>query len=255
MQVRTKRAVVRMALGRADALTEERGRRRGERLTEALELIERVRRQIGGSDEGQLRAKASELLTDRGIWYGYSCRDYEDPDYEKAAVDLRQALQLNPNSLHAWDNLARALIFHADNLNDAGNRQRRLELIIDGLTVLHEGLQRTAGHRQLYRMLGQALDQLEEITLHDLSVDELARRFDETVSADPGVPKTGAGRAQELFTLATQRLEKGDVSGAISALIAAVRGDPTNETMRRLLIDAVKRKGSQPASREGQRQW
>jgi hypothetical protein len=234
-QVRTKRAIVRVVLGRADALDQERGRQRGERLTEAIELIERARELIGGADEGQLAAKAAEVLTDRGVWYGNG--GYEDviPDFERAAQDLRRALELTPGALHALDNLSRALIFQAANLPPSSGARRSFELFAEALSVLNEGLRRTGGHRQLLSVLAQALDELDERVLFELSPEELSRSIAEVNGGGPG-------GAASLATLADEKLGRGDDAGALRALIAAVRRDAGDDAIRCKLLEAVERK-------------
>jgi tetratricopeptide (TPR) repeat protein len=238
-QVRTKRAIMRVILGRCEALSRESGRRRGERLTEAIDLIERARGLIGAADGGQLVATESELLTARGVWYGYGCHEYEDPDYEKGGRDLRRALELNPESLDTRDNLARALIFNAANLGHAGKRQRSFELASEAVAVLHEGLRRTRGHRQLLNMLLQTLDHLEELTLHDVSFDDLDRRLREPRGADAAPLSSRSAAAA-----AVRKLEAGDVSAAVTELIRVVRSSPDDDAIRQMLLDALRRKGA-----------
>lgn len=236
-QVRTKRAIVRVVLGRADALDQERGRQRGERLTEAIELIEKARELIGGADEGQLAAKAAEVLTDRGVWYGNGGYEEMDPDFERAAQDLRRALELTPGALHALDNLSRALIFQAANLPPSSGSRRSFELFAEALSVLNEGLRRTDGHRQLLSVLAQTLDELDERVLFELSPEELSRSI-----AD--VNGGGTGAAASLAELADEKLGRGDEAGALRALIAAVRRDAGDDAIRGKLLAAVERKAS-----------
>lgn len=239
-QVRTKRAIVRVVLGRAQALAQERGSRRGERLTAAIELVEQARDLIGGADRGQLAALAAKLLTDRGVWFGYGCHEYQNPDYEKAAQDLRRALDLTPDSLHARDNLSRALIFQAANLQLHGEPGRLvpLKLLAEAIAVLHEGLCRTAGHRQLVEILQRGLDELEEHILYELSTEELARRI---VKMDGPSPALGERRAeaQRLAAAAARRRDQGDETGELMTLISAVRCDASDDVIRRALLSAV----------------
>jgi hypothetical protein len=240
-QVRTKRAIVRVVLGRARALAQERGRRRGERVTAAIEMVEQAQALIGSADEGQLAALAAELLTDRGVWYGYGCHEYEDTDYEKAAQDLRCALKLTPDSLHARDNLSRALIFQAASLQGEPGGRGPLKLLAEAIAVLHEGLRRTAGHRQLLEMLRKGLDELEECILFDLSTDELAKRIGKADIPRPD-SESSAEEAQRLAAIAARRRAEGDETGELIALLAAVRRDAGDDGIRQSLLEAVQRR-------------
>ncbi len=244
-QVRTKRAIVRVVLGRAQALAQERGARRGERLTAAIDLVERARGLIGGADQGQLAALAAKLLTDRGVWYGYGCHEYENPDYERAAEDLRRALALTPDSLHARDNLSRALIFQAANLQGERGGRSPLRLLAEAIAVLHEGLCRTAGHGQLVEMLQRGLDELEECVLYDLSTEELAQRIAAADGARSGPPVGGGEDARQLAADAARRRAAGDETGELMTLITAVRRDAADDVVRRSLLDAVKHRSGE----------
>lgn len=238
-QVRVKRAIVRVVIGRAEVLGRERGRYRGDRLSEAIHLIDRARELIGGAGQKQLAAKAAELLTDRGVWYGSGSFEYQDLDYEKAAADLRRALELTPDSLHACDNLSRALIFHAANLLPGEDPRRAFGLFTEAIEVLHEGLVRTAGHHQLRSVLHQALSEIEERLFAELSPEELAQRIQETSGG--GRPET-ARDPRGLQELATRQREAGDAVGALLTLIQAVRRDDHDPDLRRVLIAAVRRR-------------
>lgn len=235
-QVRTKRAIARIVLARARSLVPEHDRRL-EGLTAAIELLERARSLIGGADAGQLTELLAKFLTDRGVWYG----NEEEPDYEKAAQDLRRALALTPDSVRARDNLARALVFRAASLPGKLGRRGPLKLFAEAIAVLHEGLCRTADQAQLIDMLRRGLDELEECFLFELEEDDLARRI---VKPDgsllPAVPGL-AEEARRLVATAERQRAQGDESGELMDLVTAVRRNPGDEAVRRSLLEAIQR--------------
>ncbi len=225
-QVRTKRAIARVVLGRAEALSQVRSRRRGERLSESIKLIKQSRRMIGRADEGRLEARLAKLLTSRGVWYGYGCIKYQGPAYGKAAEDLRAALELDPDSLHARDNLSRALIVHANNLPEDGVSVKALQLFAEAFAALHEGLQRTGNHRQLVQAFRRGLDELEGIILFELSPEELADRIADMARSEPASPPL--------------RPPSGEYGIAdVINLITAMRREGVEAPLRQALLDAV----------------
>ena len=87
----------------------------------------------------------------------------------------------------------------------------------------------------------RALDELEALVLHELSLDQLAQRLDETTRAEPDSVEESSTRAQQLLASAKQELSQDNVSSAITALIEAVRYDPYDDTIRQTLIQALER--------------
>jgi tetratricopeptide (TPR) repeat protein len=239
---RTKQAIARMVLGRANALDQEEGPRQGERLTEALELLAAVRRLLGDVEEAQLRGKEAEILTDRGVWYGSGCTEFgEDPDFERAENDLRLALELNPESIRTVMSLASALVFGASSLSDAVNRTKRRVMVAEGLKVLYKGMQRTSGHHHLRRVLLVALEQLQEMVLEGLTMEQLSERFREIDNR--AKPEANAG---------TQAAgSPTDTVETITTLITALRKNPADEESMRRLIEILQR-GDQKTPGEGE---
>jgi hypothetical protein len=240
-QIRTKRAIARVVLARVRGLAQEHGRRLGERLTAALELLDLARSLIGGADAGQLMELTAKLLTDRGVWYGNGCDEGEEPNYEKAAQDLRRALELTPDSIRARDNLARALICWAANLPGKLGSQSPLKLLAEAVAVLHEGLCRTAGQAQLIDMLRRGLDELEECFLFELDEDDLARRIAKPDGSQPPAGPSHAEEARRMVATAEQRRAQGDETGELMDLITAVRHNTGDDTIRQSLLKAVQR--------------
>jgi len=240
-QVRTKRAIARVALGRASALERERGAQRGRRLKEAIDLLDAVRKLTGGVDEAQLRGKQSKLLTNLGIWHGSGCLRWEEPDYTKAADDLRQALELNSDSVNARENLARSLIYQSFNIHYLGERTRPLVLLREALEILDQGLRQVANHTRLQAVFQSALKQLEEVLLSGQSTEETLRRLDEVLNNQSDSPDREASGAQELVAQAKQKLESNNASGAALDLIEVLRLRVDDELARRELLNALQR--------------
>lgn len=245
-QVRKKQAIVRVVIGRIDALREAQGPRRGERLDEAVDLVDRALPVVGAVDRAQLRAKAAEVLTSRGIWLGYGCIEFDmRPDYEGAAADLRRSLDMNPDSLHTRDNLARALVFRAAGIDDPARADQRLALLSEGYSVLHDGLNRTGPHRQLLQMLDEALNGLRETVLGELTDGQLATWVADT-AAGPSDGTDPSGRADRLARDAEEKLQDGDAVGALLALISACKARPQDELLRQSLLAAIHQRRSPP---------
>ena len=63
-----------MILGRAENLSSEEGARRGDRLDEAIALIEHAMRVVGSKGRPQLAKKLAAVYSNRGVWHAYGCR-------------------------------------------------------------------------------------------------------------------------------------------------------------------------------------
>jgi hypothetical protein len=231
-QVRTKRAIVRVVLGRADALSNESGPRRGARLTEAITLIAAAREIVGGADENRLLGKHAEMLAARGVWH---CRRHAEPDYSKATADLRLALELNPESVDCRDNLARALTYWASH-PDGNARSSKIGLLADALEVLDESLQRLGGQRQFRDMFIEVLHRVELWAWDGLPTEELLRGIKQTGMR----PAPAPGLMQQLTKEAEQKLKRGDPLGGLLAFVGAARENPYDEQLRRRLLDLLR---------------
>ncbi|MEV0091410.1 CHAT domain-containing protein [Streptomyces sp. NPDC050738] len=240
---RTKKAILRMVLGRAEVLAEESGERMGDCLDEAVILVESaipLLRPLGNNDRGRLEAKLSDLLSFRGVWRGYTRADYGLPrDHHGSEDDLRRSLVLNPESVRARNNLVRGLIFGRATRIPREHRAERLSVLREALGLLDEGLERVPTYARYWDTLGEILEDLEAPLLSRLSPRELgeqiARAREETERAR-GNPRSRAG---ELAAEAASRQVAGDLPGALHCLVRATRIDRTNATVRHDLMGVI----------------
>ncbi|MFD4629255.1 CHAT domain-containing protein [Streptomyces sp. NPDC058284] len=242
MQARSKKAVIRTVLGRVEALTDEEGLQLGPSLDEAVTLVESVIAILHPLDRellSQLHAKLSALLSMRGVWRGYTRTKHGmRSDMPGAEADLRRALALNPESSHARDNLARALVFTLD--ERTYEVPGRLKLLHEALGHLDVGLGQALTHR--YReTLGEALDEMEKLLTRHLGVEGMGDliRSDgqETPPGDDELPAWAA----ELTGRAERALLGGDILWALHHLIRATRAEPTDSRIRQALLGAAQR--------------
>lgn len=239
MTVRTKQAILRMVLGRAEALADDDGAHHGSCLDEAILLVESVLPLLGAIGTAPLKARLAVLLTDRGIWHGYGCRYFDiQPDMAVAEFDLRRAMELNPESVRARDNLVRALVFGLPDREGADTYNVKLRLLREALAILHDGLERTPAAR-FQNTLGDILDEVDSLLLSDLSTHDLGKliiTLGVDSGDDPVVP------ARELIGNAEQKLRGGDIDGALRDLVRAGRLDPASGHIRRALLDVIEQK-------------
>ncbi|MGA4845988.1 CHAT domain-containing protein [Streptomyces sp. G5(2025)] len=242
MQARSKKAVIRTVLGRVEALTGEDGVQLGPCLDEAVTLVESATAVLHPLDRellGQLHARLSALLSMRGVWRGYTRTKHGmRSDVYGAEADLRRALALNPESSHARDNLARALVFTLD--ERTYEVPARLELLHEALDLLDVGLGQALTHR--YReTLGEALDEMEKLITRHLGVggmgDLIRSDGQETPPDDDDLPFWAA----ELTAKAERALRGGEILWALHHLIRATRAEPTDSRIRQALLDAARR--------------
>ncbi|MGH3428215.1 MAG: hypothetical protein ACRDQZ_11735, partial [Mycobacteriales bacterium] len=235
MPVRTKHAILRMVLGRAEALAEEDGAEQGTCLDQAIVLVESAVPLLGGLGREPLMAKLAVLLTSRGVWHGYGCRDFGfQPDMDLAGGDLRRAMELNPGSARTRDYLARNLIFGSADRLGTDTYRGKLQRLGKAITILDDGLNRALAPR-LLDTLRDAQGELQSLLFRDLSIDDLGKLIEE-FGADLGDSKA---RAAEFLDTAKQKLRDGDVTGALRDLVRATRLDPADEQLRRALLSAI----------------
>ncbi|MDJ1137446.1 CHAT domain-containing protein [Streptomyces iconiensis] len=260
MTVRTKHAIARTVLGRADALADGTGDRLGACLDAAVDLVDRALPLLGAPGREQLSGKLSELLSTRGVWRGYGCADFGmRPDIPRAEADLRRALALNPESVRARDNLARALVFGMESRAVPRTPFHKLGTLHEALTLVHEGLERAPTHARFRETLGETLQDLEALLLNGLSFDELAAFFrpsgtEEGAATGPDAgtgPDAHTGPGAEAATGAgggagagrespTERV--GGTTAAVHRLVRATRADPADAALRRDLLATVQQR-------------
>ncbi|MFI0409330.1 CHAT domain-containing protein [Actinomadura sp. 3N508] len=243
MEVRTQRAAARMVLGRIEALSGQRGSRRGAGLDEAVTLLERAKPVIGSMD-GDLLARYeagyAEVLAERGVWRGSECTQYDqEADPVSGEDDLRRALAINPTNAYARDNLARALVFSLDGRRDGAGPAEKLAVLLEALAILHAGLLAIPTHRWFVRTLGRALEALETVALGELDYDRLSGLIQE-VGGDLDSVDDRTERAWELIRKAGRMARHGDQWGALYQLIRAVRLAPDDDDVRDALLTLLR---------------
>ncbi|WP_030885129.1 CHAT domain-containing protein [Streptomyces sp. NRRL F-5053] len=254
MQVRTKRAVVRTALGRAKALTEENDAQQGERLDQAVRLVERVR-ELGPFDQEsgqQLETTFAQLLSARGVWRGNRCEDFGiAPDFRAAESDLRRAVRVNPDALNARRNLAKALVSTLDERHNGASG--KLAELLEVLEILHTGLERAPTYRRFLPVLREALEALEAAVLVGADIEEF-RSMMHRLGDEPGAGSDLPGWARWLAGRAEEERRRGNRLWGLHYLIRAARADPADPVIRAALLDAAVRWRAEGPEGDGARE-
>ncbi|GAB2717030.1 CHAT domain-containing protein [Streptomyces bullii] len=243
MPARTHWAVVQMVLGRVEALTYAEADQRDAALDEAVDLVERVKpvlQPLARDLAAQLDAQLSLLLSMRGVWRASARGRYGLPlDVPAAEADLRRALELNPASGHARDNLVRCLVFTLDGRTT--DPVGRLGLIEEALGLLHTGLGQQLAHG--YReTLTETLNELERLVSERIGIDGLAELMRAMAQERHPDPADVASLARQLAERARRALEEdGDVALAVHLLIRAARTDVSSARIRTFLLETVRR--------------
>ncbi|HEX6352950.1 CHAT domain-containing protein [Actinophytocola sp.] len=234
MTVRTRKAVMRMVLGRVDALAET-GRQQIHRLDEAIVLVEKALPVVGPAGRETLNLKLMDLLTDRAVWFGSGCRSFGvAPDFARAISDLHRALELYPESARARGNLARALHgVHDERPED--DMAGRLDLLRQALANVHIGLEHAPTNSRLRDTLRDVLSDVGTLLLADLTMPELGKLAESYRDLPPDAPE-GSGA---LVEQALRRRAEGDLTGCARDLVRAVRADPADSPTRKLLLDTL----------------
>lgn len=238
ISVRTRDAALRIVLGRVDALAEL-GLRRFERLEEAITLVQQALPVIGARGESALRLAWADLLVDSGIWYGTACREAGlEPDFEQAVGLLRKALELNPESAKARDQLARALTYGLDELPGGRSAVGRLAILREAFALVHDGLRISGMSNRLLECLGDVLEELVTFQLASVDFGELRRMITSYGEAEPE-PTNPRARARALAGEAARLGAAGEGNRAIHALVRAIRLDPDDEDLRVRLLALI----------------
>ncbi|GAB2869210.1 hypothetical protein GCM10027074_41120 [Streptomyces deserti] len=242
MPARTHWAVVQMVLGRVEALIDVDADQSDDALDEAVTLVERVKpmlRPLARDLAAQLDAQLSLVLSMRGVWRASSRGRYGLPlDVPAAEADLRRALELNPASGHARDNLVRCLVFTLD--ERTADPVERLGLLEEALGLLHTGLEQQLAHG--YReTLTETLNELERLVSERIGIDGLAELMRAMAQERQPDQADVAALARQLAQRARRALEEGDVALAVHLLIRAARTDASSARTRTFLLDTVRR--------------
>jgi hypothetical protein len=237
MGVRTRQAVLRMILGRVDALT-ERDLWDINRMDEAIALVEMSVPVVGAPGRQTLIQKWADLLVNRGVWYGSACQDYGlRPDVTRALAELRKAFELNPDSAWVQYNLAQGLIYRAEELPER-HVAGRLTVLVEALGIVHSGLNATGSSNRLRDALDNVLKAVQIPLMAELSVAELNKLI-ETYAHDAKAGVDARERARELVKEAERRRAAGDLTGCARLLVRATRADPQNDGIRMALLAAI----------------
>ena len=225
---RAREAVLRMIVGRAEALA-ERGGGNISGLDEAIELVEKAVAVFGDPIRQALTTKLADLLVDRGVWYGSACYEFGMPtDLARAVGELRRASVLAPDSMRVRYNLAQALIHHSGELRTSADR---LALLIEALHGINNGVDQAGMGGRLEKALDKALESAEQMLLAHLPAAELhilIQSIGESTTSD----LAGADKARALTDEAERRRADGDLAGCAHCLVRAVRAAPLDERYR-----------------------
>jgi hypothetical protein len=198
-------------------------------------LVEKALPIVGAVGREALTLQLVDLLVDRGVWFGSSCRDYGiRPDFARAVADQRRALDLNPSATRARINLARALIGLQDEL-PRDNVPDQLEVLREALFIVHIGLEHTPTRKRLTECLDEVVGEVQTILLANLSFDELGK----LARTPSDLPSDAGARARALAEQAERLSQDGDLTGCVRSLIKATRADPSNPAMRTALLAAI----------------
>ncbi|MEV7871016.1 CHAT domain-containing protein [Streptomyces sp. NPDC088124] len=238
MTVRVKEAVLRLILGRVDALTDMTVLQI-DPLNESIALVEAALPVVGTVGTHTLTARWAALLVDRGIWYSSRCRDVGvQPDLPLGLADLRRALELNPASARPRLNLAQALIFEMDALFGGNTTGGRLTIVREALIILHHGLIRAEADSRLLECQLRALEELEPLLLAGVGIDQLNAMITEYGAGAPAETDPSA-HAETLLRQAEEKRLLHDRPGFLHRLVRACRTDPTSVRVRQALLDAL----------------
>lgn len=238
MPVRTRQAALRMVLGRVDALTGLNARQK--QFDEAVALLEATIPLLDSAGRPTLALKLADVLVDRGVWHGSTCQDVGlEPDVNRALADLRRALELNPASARARDNLVRALMWGVADRPGGCTIDVVLAVLADACQVLHEGLTHAPRNNRLLEMMAVALEELE-LLFADLSVAQLAEL------TRPSDDEAADGRHRKLHRL-MQAVRQTPMDAAARADLLAALREELNRRGRDDVADAGHAAGPGPA--------
>ncbi|MEU6860567.1 CHAT domain-containing protein [Glycomyces sp. NPDC046736] len=230
MAVRTRQDVQRLVLGRVRSLTEA-GGRSTRRLDAAVALLDAATPLVGRSGAADLNRAASKLRVDRALIRYNADRS---ADVAPLLPDIRDALDLHPDSVRGLDTLSRFVQLVNAAAPEYEQRERAARLV-DVLERLHTAFAHAEASAALAATQDEILDSVKDLVFHWMSPREIADLL-ESYNDDPGDPRDLAERARGR---SPERLDT--IIRAVDDLVRALRLSPFDPDIRASLTEALTR--------------
>lgn len=230
MGVRTKSAILKTVLGRANTLAGAASTEVGAKLDQAVALVDgasELLRPLASEERGRFVAKHAQLLATRGMWRGFTCTDYGLPrDLAAGEADLRRALELDPSAVYPRNSLVRSLVFGMAERIPADDSVGRMRTLREAYRLLHEGLRHQPTNSRFTETLIEIVRDVETILLNGLSVPEMRTRMDEVAAELEQAGDDARALAEPLAAASVAALESGDITAGLDKAVRATRYDP-----------------------------
>ena len=223
-----------LALGRATVIDRDRADW-ARSFTLAIDLLDRTIKEFGDTTEGYLAAKLAEVLYDRGVRMAKQSRLYEE-----AVRDFRRAFTLTSHNPRVRDLLCWNLINWALELNEENHVDLAREQMEEAERLLAEGQELHPGFpgfnetREALQNGWRGIDPTRAQSLDDL-IKQVNIKF--------GDMNEDQVQSVDLTTSGLEKMQQGDLEGAISDFREARRLDPHNIIAENGLVDALVRLG------------